>query len=57
MNDIQDDIPKNWRDDPLENTPPVRKKNFLRNRGYEDPSESRVMPPTGGNRWRRRPDL
>lgn len=42
MNDIHDDIPKNWRDDPLENTPPVRKKNFLRDRGYEDPSETRI---------------
>ncbi|MBX3447902.1 MAG: XRE family transcriptional regulator [Parvibaculaceae bacterium] len=41
MSDIHD-IPDNWRDDPLENTPPVRAKNFLRESGYEDASEARV---------------
>lgn len=41
MSDI-DDIPDNWREDPLENTRPVRTRNFLRERGYEDPSEARV---------------
>ncbi len=42
MSDTHDDIPDNWREDPLENTPPVRTKNFLRDSGYEDPSETRV---------------
>ncbi|GEM_PF-1242542 len=42
MSEIHDDIPDNWREDPLENTPPVRRKNFLRGEGYEDPSEARV---------------
>lgn len=42
MSNIGDDIPDNWREDPLECTPPVRSKKFLRDRGYEDPDETRV---------------
>lgn len=42
MSNIGDDIPDNWREDPLEYTPPVRSKKFLRDRGYEDPDETRV---------------
>lgn len=34
---------KNWRKDPLENTPPVRGSgNFLKDRGYRDPTETRI---------------
>lgn len=42
MSGNHDDIPDNWREDLLENTPPVRTKNFLRDSGHEDPSEARV---------------
>lgn len=44
MSDMMDiaDIPANWRDDPLEDTAPVRAGNFLRDRGYEDPDEARI---------------
>jgi len=32
-----------WRNDPLENTPPVRGSgDFLRDRGYPDPVETRI---------------
>jgi predicted XRE-type DNA-binding protein len=34
---------KDWRNDPLENTPPVRGSgNFLEDRGYSDPTETRI---------------
>lgn len=34
---------KEWRNDPLENTPPVRGGgNFLKDRGYSDPTETRI---------------
>ena len=34
---------KDWRKDPLENTPPVRGSgNFLKDRGYSDPTETRI---------------
>ena len=34
---------KDWRNDPLENTPPVRGSgNFLKDRGYSDPTETRI---------------
>jgi len=34
---------KNWRKDPLENTPPVRGSgSFLKDRGYPDPTETRI---------------
>lgn len=34
---------KDWRKDPLENTPPVRGSgNFLKDRGYSDPMETRI---------------
>jgi len=39
---INDDIPANWREDPLEDSQPVRTRNFLRERGYEDPDETRI---------------
>jgi predicted XRE-type DNA-binding protein len=42
MSDMIDDIPANWREDPLEDSPPVRTRNFLRERGYEDPDETRI---------------
>lgn len=33
----------NWKDDPLENTPPVRGSgDFLKDRGYADPVETRI---------------
>jgi predicted XRE-type DNA-binding protein len=33
----------NWRDDPLENTPPVRANgDFLKTRGYPDPAETKI---------------
>jgi hypothetical protein len=42
MTDMTDaDIAANWREDPLEETAPVRTGNFLRDRGYEDPDEIR----------------
>lgn len=32
-----------WKNDPLENTPPVRGSgNFLKDRGYSDPTETRI---------------
>lgn len=32
-----------WKNDPLENTPPVRGSgNFLKDRGYADPTETRI---------------
>ena len=34
---------KDWKSDPLENTPPVRGSgNFLKDRGYSDPTETRI---------------
>jgi predicted XRE-type DNA-binding protein len=34
---------KDWKNDPLENTPPVRGSgNFLKDRGYVDPTETRI---------------
>src|SRR5437588_12344935 len=34
---------KDWRDDPLENTLPVRGSgNFLKDRGYSDPTQTRI---------------
>ena len=34
---------KDWRNDPLENTLPVRGSgNFLKDRGYSDPTETRI---------------
>ena len=34
---------EDWRSDPLENTPPVRGGgNFLKDRGYADPTETRI---------------
>lgn len=34
---------RGWRNDPLENTPPVRGSgNFLEDRGYPDPTEIRI---------------
>ena len=34
---------KDWKNDPLENTPPVRGSgNFLKDRGYADPTETRI---------------
>ena len=34
---------KNWRDDPLENTPPVRGSGeFLKDRGYSDPTQTKL---------------
>ena len=34
---------KVWKNDPLENTPPVRGSgNFLKDRGYSDPTETRI---------------
>lgn len=34
---------KDWKNDPLENTPPVRGSgNFLKDRGYSDPTETRI---------------
>lgn len=34
---------EDWRNDPLENTPPVRGSgNFLKDRGYPDPTETRI---------------
>ena len=34
---------KDWKNDPLENTPPVRGSgNFLKDRGYTDPTETRI---------------
>jgi predicted XRE-type DNA-binding protein len=34
---------ENWKNDPLENTPPVRGSgNFLKDRGYSDPTETRI---------------
>jgi predicted XRE-type DNA-binding protein len=34
---------KDWKKDPLENTPPVRGSgNFLKDRGYSDPTETRI---------------
>ena len=34
---------KEWKNDPLENTPPVRGSgNFLKDRGYADPTETRI---------------
>ena len=34
---------KDWKNDPLENTPPVRgSDNFLKDRGYSDPTETRI---------------
>lgn len=34
---------KDWRKDPLEDTPPVRGSgNFLKDRGYIDPAEARI---------------
>jgi predicted XRE-type DNA-binding protein len=34
---------KDWRKDPLEHTPPVRGSgNFLKDRGYSDPTETRI---------------
>jgi predicted XRE-type DNA-binding protein len=34
---------KDWKIDPLENTPPVRGSgNFLKDRGYSDPTETRI---------------
>jgi len=34
---------KDWKNDPLENTPPVRGTgNFLKDRGYADPTETRI---------------
>jgi len=34
---------KNWRDDPLENTPPVRGSgSFLKDRGYPDPTQTKL---------------
>jgi predicted XRE-type DNA-binding protein len=36
-------IGENWKDDPLENTPPVRGSgSFLDDRGYHDPIETRI---------------
>jgi hypothetical protein len=35
---------KGWRKDPLENTPPVRGSgNFLKDRGYSNPAETRIQ--------------
>lgn len=34
---------ENWKDDPLENTPPVRGSgSFLRDRGYPDPTQTKI---------------
>jgi len=34
---------KDWKNDPLENTPPVRGSgSFLKDRGYADPTETRI---------------
>jgi predicted XRE-type DNA-binding protein len=34
---------KDWKSDPLENTPPVRGSgNFPKDRGYSDPTETRI---------------
>jgi predicted XRE-type DNA-binding protein len=34
---------REWKTDPLENTPPVRGSgNFLKDRGYSDPTETRI---------------
>ena len=34
---------KDWKNDPLENTPPVRGSgNFLKDRGHTDPTETRI---------------
>lgn len=34
---------QDWKNDPLENTPPVRGSgNFLKDRGYSDPTETRI---------------
>ena len=34
---------RDWKNDPLENTPPVRGSgNFLKDRGYPDPTETRI---------------
>jgi predicted XRE-type DNA-binding protein len=34
---------QDWKNDPLENTPPVRRSgNFLKDRGYPDPTETRI---------------
>jgi predicted XRE-type DNA-binding protein len=34
---------KNWKDDPLENTPPVRGSgSFLKDRGYSDPTQTKI---------------
>lgn len=34
---------KSWRDDPLENTPPVRGSGeFLKDRGYPDPTATKI---------------
>lgn len=36
-------LDKDWRNDPLESTPPVRGSgNFLKDRGYADPTETRI---------------
>lgn len=36
-------VEENWRDDPLENTPPVRGSGeFLKDRGYPNPTETRI---------------
>jgi predicted XRE-type DNA-binding protein len=36
-------LDNDWRRDPLENTPPFRASgNFLKDRGYSDPTEARI---------------
>ncbi len=43
MKGSKPDRHRDWRKDPLENTPPVRGSgNFLRDRGYTDPAETRI---------------